>query len=67
MTDREKIDALFKMVSALTERLTGSRLAIETRLESGKYVWITTENGNEIVDWTPLSEAKASVLPISPE
>lgn len=50
MTDRDAINAVFNAVCALAEKLTGQRLQFEMRLESGKIVWVTSEN-DQIVDW----------------
>lgn len=53
MSDRDAINAIFKTVCALAEKLTGERLQFEMRLSDGRHVWLSTENSG-IVHWAPI-------------
>ena len=65
MTDKEKLDALFKIVCALSERITGQRLAMHTSLAGAHTDWLTTENALDIVDWSPLPISSVDAEPQS--
>lgn len=54
MTDREAINATFKVLCALAEKLTGERLSIMVHTRDGAK-WMTSENHDIILEWSPLS------------
>ena len=61
MTDREAINATFKAICALAEKLTGERLGLQMRLEDGRIVWLTSDN-LEPVTWVAVENANPTGL-----